>query len=115
MVNFKMIQKAILLGILLYFKILNSPCFAANLENGKSLFQTNCIACHTKGENLIIPEKNLKKSILEANGMYNLNSITYQILNGKNGMPAFGGRLKQSEIEDIANYVIIAAEKGFEF
>ena len=37
----------------------------------------------------------------------------YQVLNGKNGMPAFGGRLKDIEIEDVAEYVIFAAEKNF--
>ena len=91
------------------------PGSAFNLEKGKNLFNLNCIACHQNGENLIIPEKNLKKEILQANGMYSLNAIKYQILNGKNGMPAFGGRLKETEIEEIANYVLLAAEKNFDF
>jgi cytochrome c6 len=38
--------------------------------------------------------------------MNTLNAIVYQITNGKNGMPAFGGRLIESEIEDIAFYVL---------
>jgi hypothetical protein len=48
-----------------------------------------------KVTNLIIPEKNLKKEILQANGIYSQDAIKYQVLNGKNGMPAFGGRLKR--------------------
>jgi cytochrome c6 len=83
------------------------------LEKGKTLFNLNCTACHQKGENLIIPEKNLKKEILQANGMYSLNAIKYQILNGKNGMPAFGGRLKEKEIEAVAIYVLEESLKDF--
>jgi cytochrome c6 len=90
------------------------PCSAFNLEKGKNLFHLNCIACHQNGENLIIPEKNLKKEILQANGIYSLDAIKYQVLNGKNGMPAFGGRLKEEDIEEIANYVMSSAEKNFE-
>ena len=29
-----------------------------------------------------------------------------KILNGKNGMPAFGGRLNEQQIEQIAEYVL---------
>jgi len=108
--TYKLISLVIILN---YFWIDRS--WGINLENGKKLFQTNCVACHNKGTNLIIPEKNLQKSILEANGMYSKDGIIYQVLNGKNGMPAFGGRLEESEIEEIANYVLFAAEKNFEF
>jgi cytochrome c6 len=96
-----------------FFKI--ELCWCVNIETGKKLFNENCIACHNKGTNVIIPEKNLQKEILERNGMYNMDSIMYQVLNGKNGMPAFGGRLKENEIEEIANYVILAAQKNFDF
>jgi cytochrome c6 len=92
-----------------------SKSYAINLEIGKNLFNSNCIACHSKGTNLIIPEKNLQKSILEANGMYSKDAIIYQVINGKNGMPAFGGRLQELEIEEIANYVLFASSKNFEF
>jgi cytochrome c6 len=102
------------LKILFFFFFIIFPSYALNLEKGKTLFNLNCTACHQKGENLIIPEKNLKKEILQANGMYSLNAIKYQILNGKNGMPAFGGRLKEQEIEEIANYIIIRSEKNFD-
>ena len=42
---------------------------------------------------------------LEANGMKNVDAITYQVTNDKNAMPAFGGRFSDSDIEDVANYV----------
>jgi cytochrome c6 len=75
-------------------------------QKGQKLFFANCNVCHMDGKNLIIPEKNLKKETLEINGMNTLNAIVYQITNGKNGMPAFGGRLIESEIEEIAFYVL---------
>ena len=77
-----------------------------DFEVGKKLFLLNCNVCHINGSNIIIPEKNLKKETLERNGIYNLNAIVYQIINGKNGMPAFGGRLEESQIEEIAKYIL---------
>ena len=82
-------------------------------EIGKELFTKNCIVCHINGNNVIIPEKNLKKESLDENGMYNINAISYQILNGKNGMPAFSGRLKENEIEAISKYVLEESSKNF--
>jgi cytochrome c6 len=78
----------------------------STFASGKKIFQANCSVCHIGGTNIIIPEKNLKKNALEANGMNTLNSISYQIINGKNGMPAFGGRLQEDEIEILASYVL---------
>jgi cytochrome c6 len=105
--------------IIMFLMIFNfffiEKSWGGNLEKGKILFLQNCMACHNGGRNVIIPEKNLKKITLQANGMYKIDSIMYQVLNGKNGMPAFGGRLNEDEIENIAEYVIYAAEKSFEF
>ena len=46
--------------------------------------------------------------------MNSLSAINYQIVNGKNGMPAFGGRLKEQEIEKITLYVLEQAATNFE-
>jgi cytochrome c6 len=51
---------------------------------------------------------------LDENGMNSISTITYQIMNGKNGMPAFGGRLTEVEIDEIAKYVLEASEKNFQ-
>jgi cytochrome c6 len=79
---------------------------AKELETGEVLFLQNCSVCHRGGNNIIIPEKNLRKETLQANGMDQLEAIIYQITNGKNGMPAFGGRLSEMQIEKISNYVL---------
>lgn len=87
---------------------------AADIENGERIFNANCSACHAGGNNVIIPEKTLKKEALEANSMNNMNAITYQVTNGKNAMPAFGGRLDDSDIEDVASYVLSQSQKGWD-
>jgi len=82
-------------------------------EKGEKIFINNCAVCHNGGNNIIIPEKNLKKETLEANGMNTESAIAYQVLNGKNGMPAFGGRLKENDIEAVAIYVLEESAKDF--
>jgi cytochrome c6 len=94
--------------------VMSTVSVAADIENGERIFSANCSACHAGGNNVIIPEKTLKKEALEANGMNSVDAITYQVTNGKNAMPAFGGRLDDSDIEDVANYVLSQSEKGWE-
>ena len=83
-----------------------SPQSSERFQMGKKIFDNNCNVCHIGGNNIIIPEKNLRKKSLDANGMNNLDAIMYQVTNGKNGMPAFGGRLKETEIENVAIFVL---------
>jgi cytochrome c6 len=85
-----------------------------NLEESEKLFIQNCIICHRGGNNIIIPEKDLKKENLETNGMNSIPAITYQVRNGKNGMPAFGDRLKTEQIKEIASYILEQSNKNFE-
>jgi cytochrome c6 len=75
-------------------------------EKGEKLFSTHCLSCHIQRNNIILPEKNLKKETLENFGINNKTSLVYQIINGKNGMPAFGGKLKQIEIAEIISYLL---------
>jgi cytochrome c6 len=93
---------------------LSNPVLAADIENGERIFTANCAACHAGGNNVIMPEKTLQKDILAANGMNTVSAITYQVTNGKNAMPAFGGRLSDTDIEDVASYVLSQSEKGWD-
>jgi len=36
---------------------------AADIENGERIFSANCSACHAGGNNVIIPEKTLRKKL----------------------------------------------------
>lgn len=80
---------------------------AADIENGALVFAGNCAACHAGGNNVIQNEKTLRKEALDQylEGGLKETSIIYQVTNGKNAMPAFGGRLDDDEIEDVASYV----------
>jgi cytochrome c6 len=107
-------HKGILSLLILTYTLETSKVNAISIEKGEKLFNNNCSVCHLGGNNIIIPEKNLKLETLEANGMNTINAINYQVINGKNGMPAFGGRLKEEDIEQIAYYVLESARNKFE-
>jgi len=83
------------------------PAFAGDADAGGLIFSANCAACHAGGNNVIQAEKTLKKdALLEyLAGGFKEESIVYQVTNGKNAMPAFGGRLSDEEIGDVASYV----------
>ena len=83
------------------------------LEKGESLFGNYCFQCHQNGNTILFPEKNLKKESLERNGMNSIESIRYLVKNGKNGMPAFGGKLKEEDIENIASYILYQSQRNF--
>ena len=100
------ISKFIVSLFLIVFVVTTPFSNVEAIENGEKLFLKNCSACHLDGNNIIIPEKNLAKETLQENGMDSISAISYQILNGKNGMPAFGGRLTEEEIGKIATYVL---------
>lgn len=85
----------------------------ADAAEGAQLFKGNCAACHALGTNRIIAMKNLSKDALEKYDMYSKEAIVYQVKNGKNAMPAFGGRLKPEQIDSVADYVLEQADLGW--
>nr|SCW22903.1 Cytochrome c553 [Nemalion sp. H.1444] len=92
---------------------LSSQAIGADIAAGEQIFNANCAACHAGGNNAIITEKTLKKDVLEANAMNSVDAITTQVTNGKGAMPAFGGRLEDEDIDNVANYVLSQAEQGW--
>ncbi|MEM1280354.1 MAG: c-type cytochrome, partial [Cyanobacteria bacterium P01_H01_bin.152] len=86
--------------------ILVQPAMAADLGVGPQIFNANCAACHANGLNAVNPTKTLRKSDLDKYAMASLEAIQTQVMNGKNAMPAFRGRLKPNEIESVAAYVL---------
>ncbi len=63
-----------------------------------------------------MPDKTLEKQALETYlaGGRNEKAVITQVTNGKNSMPAFGGRLTEDDIANVASYVIATSEKGWE-
>jgi len=63
-----------------------------------------------------MPDKTLEKEALEQylSGGRNEKAIINQVTNGKNAMPAFGGRLGDDDIANVAAYVMKASGEGWE-
>ncbi|MCL1464110.1 cytochrome c6 PetJ [Argonema galeatum] len=102
----------VLLTIAVFTFALGRPALAeGDVANGAKIFSANCTVCHAGGRNLIMAPKTLKKDALEKYGMYSLEAITTQVTKGKGAMPAFAGRLKAQQIDDVASYVLSQAEK----
>ena len=63
-----------------------------------------------------MPDKTLEKEALESflAGGRNEAAVAKQVTNGKNAMPAFGGRLSDDDIANVAAYVIKASGDGWD-
>jgi cytochrome c6 len=63
-----------------------------------------------------MPDKTLEKEALEQYlaGGRNEKAVMTQVTNGKNAMPAFGGRLSEDDIANVAAYVIKTSETGWD-
>ncbi|HCV56499.1 cytochrome c553 (cytochrome c6) [Synechococcus sp. Minos11] len=94
-----------------------APAFAADVAHGGQIFSANCVACHMGGGNVVNGERTLKAEALDAYlanyGDGHEAAIAYQVTNGKNAMPAFGGKLSDGDIADVAAYVEDMASKGW--
>ena len=82
---------------------------AADVAHGEQVFTANCAACHMGGGNVVNGQRTLQQDDLKAY-LANYNdgheeAIAYQVTNGKNGMPAFGPKLSDADISDVAAYV----------
>ena len=84
---------------------------AADIGAGKLIFEGNCAACHAGGNNVIQNEKTLQKDALTEYlaGGFKEASIVTQVTNGKGAMPAFGGKLGDDDIQNVAAYVFDTA------
>ncbi|MEG4393207.1 cytochrome c6 PetJ [Microcoleus sp. BROC3] len=102
-----------LLAIAIFTVGFGRPALAGDAANGAKIFSANCAACHIGGGNVVMAQKTLKKTALEKYGMNSLEAITTQVTKGKNAMPAFAGRLKPEQIEDVATYVLSQSEKDW--
>ncbi len=111
--RFNKLLSAVLVLISLLTLLVSTPVHAADLDNGKQIFNRNCAQCHRGGMNVVVRNKSLKQDALEKYDMFSVDAIAYQVTNGKNAMPAFGRRLKPDEIENVANYVYAQAQSGW--
>ncbi|WP_261841750.1 c-type cytochrome [Aliamphritea ceti] len=97
--------------IFLASSVTSEIAFAADLNNGKAKFQTNCMVCHgNKGlgdgpaaAGMAKKPANISKKL---NSMFQTDSkLTQDVMGGKTGMPAFKGILSQNDVSDIFAYI----------
>jgi cytochrome c6 len=93
-----------------------SPAFAGDAEAGEKIFNANCAACHAGGQNTVVADHTLEKAAIEKylTGGFKESAVVTQVTNGKNAMPAFGGRLSDDDIANVATYVIATSEAGWD-
>ena len=108
-------------GAVSYFKSTPSPRAApfrttTTATTASQVFSGNCAACHAGGQNVIMPDKTLEQEALTKylDGGFNEAAVVKQVTNGKNAMPAFGGRLSDSDIANVASYVIATSKAGWD-
>lgn len=78
-----------------------------------ALFEVHCAGCHLNGGNIIRRGKNLKFKALQKNGVDSVGAIAALITNGKNNMSAYRDKLSTSEIDALADYVLVQAQQGW--
>ena len=85
--------------------------------DGRSIFNSNCAACHLAGGNAVNPEKTLQQNALK---QYLANystdgeaAIITQVTNGKGAMPPFSDRLNSFEISEVSSYVEAMSIEGW--
>merc|ERR1719263_2041430 len=93
-----------------------SPAFAGDADAGEKIFNANCAACHAGGQNSVVADHTLEKAAIEKylTGGFKESAVVTQVTNGKNAMPAFGGRLSDDDIANVATYVITTSEAGWD-
>jgi cytochrome c6 len=109
----KKLLSVILLGVALFTFAIQRPALAADAQAGAAVFSANCAACHMGGKNMVNPAKTLSKADLEKYAMLSSEAIVTQATNGKNAMPAFGGRLSDEDLANVAAYILDKADKGW--
>lgn len=97
---------AIVLSAVLLFA---SPAWAGSAR----LFEYHCSGCHVNGGNIVRRGKTLKLKALEKNGYGTIDTIAEIITNGKGNMSAYKERLSETEIRDLAQYVLDRANENW--
>lgn len=110
-----LLRLLILFQLLLSFNIQLVMAEDIDLSAGEQIFTQNCIGCHAGGNNVISIKKTLKQDALDENKINTVEAITRQVTNGNPaGMPAFGERLSEDDIKNVASYVLNQAKIGWD-
>jgi cytochrome c6 len=117
-VNAKKIMLGLVKGLMIVFLTISlaSPAWAEALTASvkpEALFEVHCAGCHLNGGNIIRRGKNLKIKALAQNKVDSVEAIAALITNGKNNMSPYRDKLSTSEIDALADYVLVQAQQGW--
>ena len=80
-----------------------------SIKRGKNLFKTYCISCHGpegRGDGPAAAGLHPKPpNLVKMAGHHTDGDIAWKIENGRGTMPAWKGRLKETEIWDLTNFI----------
>ncbi|MEB3358120.1 MAG: c-type cytochrome [Synechococcales bacterium] len=79
---------------------------AADLDQGKQVFEQTCAGCHIKGGNIVRRRQTLKMKALQRNHRDSEAAIAEIVTHGKGIMSAYGDRLTPEEIQAVSAYVL---------
>ncbi|MGC9505328.1 c-type cytochrome [Baaleninema sp.] len=102
-----------LLILLLLWSLSGTAVQAADLSKGEAIFEQYCVGCHVNGGNIVRRGKTLKQRALKRYGRDTPESIAELVKYGKNNMSAYGDRLSDEEIADVAAYVLDRAANNW--
>jgi len=75
--------------------------------DGKKLFETYCASCHNSGGNMINPQKTLRVSDRERNGVMNASDVVKLMRSPGSGMTKFDkDTISDRDAEAIADYIV---------
>lgn len=100
MPNIKVILILITLSSCFLF---SSKNHAADIYNGKKIYQDRCALCHGKGGRAEMPGT---PDLSKQQGMQKSNNfLLNRIKQGKGSCPPYGGILKEDQINDVVNFI----------
>jgi mono/diheme cytochrome c family protein len=79
-------------------------CRQPSAENGRALFNENCVRCHAQQPGHASPAPSLA-GYFYRNPHPTLRQAQEVIREGKRAMPPFGQRLSTGEIDDVIEYI----------
>ena len=104
---------SILASAIAFLILVTPPALATSTPETATLFTNSCAGCHINGGNIVRRNKSLKSNALKKFGMDSPDAIAQLIKNGQYAMPAYKGRLTDSQIIDVSAYVLEQAKRGW--
>ena len=74
----------------------------AEFKTGEKIFRANCMACHPRGGNVLVPAK----PILHSRKLFNLNDFVQYVRHPESPMPVFpASKISDGELKNLYDYI----------